>query len=193
MTLHLERSPSPNEDQDRVPGSSVQFSIPSFEELFEKHVSMVWRVLRAMGVNPHQIEDAAQDVFFVVHNKLNEFEGRSQLSTWIYGITLRVGHNYRRKLSRQPEQQELQDGDLMTRATPEQEAQDSQSSRLVVSFCEGLDDGMRDVFVLCFLEERRPVEVAELLGLKQQTVYSRVRILRAAFRETLEREQGTRE
>ena len=38
-----------------------------------------------------------QEVFVTVHRKLSEFEGRSKLRTWLYGICLRVASDYRRR------------------------------------------------------------------------------------------------
>src|SRR5690606_28463938 len=43
------------------------------------------------------LEDACQEVFLVVHRRLGEFEGRSSLRTWIYGIAARVAAATRRK------------------------------------------------------------------------------------------------
>jgi len=37
-----------------------------------------------------------QDVFIVVHRRLGEFEGRSKVTTWLYGICYRVAHDRRR-------------------------------------------------------------------------------------------------
>jgi DNA-directed RNA polymerase specialized sigma24 family protein len=46
---------------------------------------------------------------------------------------------------------------------------------------------LRDVFVLCLLEEQRVPEVAALLQLPENTVYSRIRLVREAFHAALAR------
>ncbi len=143
-----------------------------------------------MGVPSHQVEDAAQEVFLVVHDKLASFEGRSKLSTWIYAITYRVGANYRGKARRQPRLLALDDAQVSSSATPEQQLSRKEAAHLIDTFCHGLDDGMRDVFVLCLLEQQPMTEVAELLGLSKNTVYSRVRLLRQGLRAALERKHA---
>src|SRR4029079_14321884 len=70
---------------------------PTFEEVYAEHVAFVWRVLRAVGVSPHGIEDAAQDVFVIVHRRLPDFEGRSAITTWLFSITRKVAWKHRRK------------------------------------------------------------------------------------------------
>ena len=61
--------------------SPSEFRIP-----FDAHVAFVWRVLRRHGVPERELEDGCQEVFVVVHRKVAEFEGRSSVRTWIYGI-----------------------------------------------------------------------------------------------------------
>ena len=70
------------------------------EHVFVHHFDFVWRSLGRLGVPPEGIEDAAQDVFLVVHRRLADFEGRSSLTTWLYGIALRVARDHRRRQRR---------------------------------------------------------------------------------------------
>ena len=42
------------------------------------------------------LDDAVQDVWLVVHRKLAEFDGRSALSTWLFGICINVARSRRR-------------------------------------------------------------------------------------------------
>lgn len=158
-----------------------------FVRVFDEHLDRVWRALGAMGVPPHQVEDAAQEVFLIVHDKLASFEGRSKLSTWIYAITYRVGANYRNKARRQPKHLGLEAIEDSLGGDPEQNVASQEAARVVDAFSRTLDEGMRDVFVLCLLEEQPAVEVAELLGLSPNTVYSRVRLLRHGLRTWLHR------
>lgn len=58
-----------------------------FAEVYAQHFEMVWRSLRHLGVPAHQLDDAVQDVWLVMHRKLLEFGGRSALSTWLFGIS----------------------------------------------------------------------------------------------------------
>src|SRR3954452_12061548 len=76
--------------RERGPGPMV------FEEVYDVHFEFVWRSLRQLGVAEHDASDAAQDVFIVVHSKLAEFEGRSKMATWLFGICIRVAAGRRR-------------------------------------------------------------------------------------------------
>ena len=52
-----------------------------FDEVYQPHVNYIWRTLRAMGLSGAMLEDAAQDVFLVVHRKLAEFDERCAIKT----------------------------------------------------------------------------------------------------------------
>src|SRR5687767_11675524 len=68
-------------------------SVGSFEEIYDRHVDVVWRALRRFGVAESSIEDAVQEVFLVAFRKLETFEGKSAVSTWLYGIAAHVARN----------------------------------------------------------------------------------------------------
>jgi RNA polymerase sigma-70 factor (ECF subfamily) len=157
----------------------------AFRRLFEEHVRGVWRLLRGMGVEAAQVDDVAQEVFLIVHDKLGEFEGRSRLSTWIFSIAYRVGANARRKVRRAPQLVELEPSLAGRGATPEEASQRAELARDLDAFRSGLSEGMRDVFVLCFVEELSFREAAEVLGISINTVASRVRLLKTSLRATL--------
>jgi RNA polymerase sigma-70 factor (ECF subfamily) len=69
---------------------------------------------------------------------------------------------------------------------PEQQLLDKRAARLVQAFCDGLSEKLRDVFVLSLLEGQPAPVVGEILNLPEDTVYSRVRLVRAAFRKQLD-------
>ena len=119
------------------------------------------------------------------YRKLNSFERRSKLSTWLYAIAYRVGCNYRRRAKREPNQELLEEELEYAGLDPEQSLVDKQATQLVQRFCDGLSEKLRDVFVLCLLEGQPATEVAVLLGVPENTVYSRVHLVREAFRREL--------
>src|SRR5688500_1449956 len=72
----------------------------TLEAVYRDHFDYVWRLLVAFGVDESAREDAAHDVFIVVHNKLPDYDGSSAITTWLFGIVRRVAANARRRASR---------------------------------------------------------------------------------------------
>jgi len=161
----------------------------TFPAIFHECFPLVWRLLRTLGVYEPWLDDAAQEVFVIVYQKLPEFDGRVRITTWVHAIAYRVAANVRRRQGRERLKVELSDRDAPSLRTPEHEALSGESARFVQAFCAGLSEPMRDVFVLCFLEEWGQSEVAALLGVSPNTVSSRVRLLRSAYRVALDQRQ----
>ena len=78
-----------------------------FTAVYEEHFAFVWRSMRRLGVPDRLLDDAAQDVFIVVHRRLGEFEGRSTLKSWLFAIARRVAHDHRRRVGRKERTEEL--------------------------------------------------------------------------------------
>ncbi|MBL8971250.1 MAG: sigma-70 family RNA polymerase sigma factor, partial [Myxococcales bacterium] len=72
----------------------------AFDLAFREHYAFVHRTLCALGVDPGAVDDAAQEVFMVVHRRLADYDGRVPIRGWIFGITRRVAHDVRRSSQR---------------------------------------------------------------------------------------------
>ena len=62
----------------------------AFELLVREHQSVVMGLTQSLGLRGADQDDAAAEAFAAVYRALPRFEGRSQLSTWIYQIAYRV-------------------------------------------------------------------------------------------------------
>ena len=157
-------------------------------ELYEAHADMVWRSLRRLGVPISSLEDAVQDVFVVVHSRLAEFEQRSSVKTWIFGIVLRVASAHRRKRARRESEITSDDCELVgTSPDPQQAAQEAEAAAIVERILDEFEDDRRSVFVMLELEDFSAQQVAASLGISVNTVHSRLRLARRDFEAGLKR------
>jgi RNA polymerase sigma-70 factor (ECF subfamily) len=147
----------------------VSDAIPAFDEVYAAHVGFVWRVLRTLGVQDAQIEDAVQDVFVVVHRRLGEWQGRAAITTWLFAIARRVAGAHRRRAGRpgaavEPLSDELP-CDGSGGGDPFAEISRAQAAATVLAILEQLDDDKRIIFALVELEQLSVPEVARMLDL----------------------------
>lgn len=180
----MSRTPSlvlPMTDSDRAGklGSGVSgVEQRSFGTLFAEHAPHIWRAVRSLGVREADIEDVCQEVFVIVHRKLATFEGRSSLRTWIYGITLRVVADYRKKAHHVRERLVEQVPDLVSNAAQESTVAQRQAWHTLDRLLDSLSDEQRRVFVLFELEQLSMREIAGILACPLQTAYSRLEVAR---------------
>jgi RNA polymerase sigma-70 factor (ECF subfamily) len=142
-------------------------------------------------VSASALEDATQDVFIIVHRRSSDFRRDSSLRTWLYGIVRNVAANHRRGLRRKGTAEPLDARWPSDAPGPSEQAQEGEAATFVQRFLERVEPKKRDVFVLAVLEEFSIPEVAEVLAIPVNTAYTRLRLVRAEFREALQR-QGRR-
>jgi RNA polymerase sigma-70 factor, ECF subfamily len=185
----MSTSPSPLLD------SCATGSVRSFDkgallkELYSVHCAAVWRSLRRFGVPESCVEDAAQDVFLNVYRRLDTFEGRAAIGTWVYGIALRVARDYRRSKMRRDKREALavaqRAGQEPVEGPPEMLAR-REANRLLHEILSRLPDDQREVFVLAELEGLDVREVAQVVGLQLRTCQRRLKAARACFESRLD-------
>lgn len=147
---------------------------PAFAEVYEQHAAFVWRSLRRLGVRDADLEDVTQDVFVVVHRKLKDFDGRSTVKTWLFGICLRTASDHRRKAHVQREDiVEAVPETAQEPLAPEVVAR-RQARAVLDRILDGLDDEKRATFVLFELEQVPMAEVAAMTDVPLQTAYARL-------------------
>ena len=165
----------------------------SFRVLYEAHVDFVWRNLRRLGVYEADVEDRTQEVFVVAHRRFDQFEERGHgPRAWLFQIVLRVASDARRHRRRHPEDPD--GGDALGRAAVEAPQAEAMLRREALSrldaALETIEVGRRAGLVLHEIEEMTAPEIAQVLGIPLNTVYSRLRVARAELEEALGRSES---
>ena len=156
----------------------------TFQQVYRAHFRLVWRTLGRLGVREADLMDVTQNVFLVVHRQLSGFEGRAELTTWLFSICRLVAKDYLRSA---PIRREVvvDVRELARRAgpgdSPLQRLDTRELSRLLEAILSKMSERLRLVFVMFELEELSGEEIARLLDVPVGTVRSRLRLARAAF------------
>lgn len=180
---------------DRLPPNAVTESVDltDFAAIYREYFPLVWRMGRRLGIADSALDDVCQDVFVVVHRRLGDFEGRSSLKSWIYGILHNVALVHRRKVSRKgaKEHPTFEPDELRSPSgTPADEALRQERASLAQSILDELDEDKRVVLVLVELEGMSAPDVASALGLNVNTVSARLRAARKEFAQAVTRHRA---
>jgi RNA polymerase sigma-70 factor (ECF subfamily) len=167
--------------------SATPAPLPAFHEVYEQHFDFVWRSARRLGVPEASLDDVVQDVFVTVYRRLPDFEGRSQLKTWLFGILRNTVNDLRRSQRRKPTEALVSEPIDLSASGPQEAFAREQGARLLHAVLLELEDDLRDVFVLMELEQMSAPEAATALGINVNTVYSRLRAARRDFEAALKR------
>lgn len=164
--------------------------LTDFESVYETHASFVWRALRRLGVPEQDLADTLQEVFVVVYRRWADFEGRAQVTTWLYRIAFRIARDRRRRahVRREILEPSALEADRASTDMPDDCLQRRQDLALLDYALDCLSLEQRAVFTLFELEELSGEQIAAMLGVPVPTVYSRLRLARVVFQRALRRQ-----
>ena len=152
------------------------------QALFQAHYASIWRLLRRLGVPSGQLDDAAQEVFWVAARKLAAIEaGREH--AFLYGVALRIASNWLRRQQAAPRFGEWDEAHqaIALGPSPEEELAQRRARVLLDAVLERMPLELRTVFVLFELEGLPVKEIAELEDVPLGTASSRLRRAREEF------------
>jgi len=164
-----------------------------FASVYDSYVEFVYRSVRRLGVDSASVDDVVQEIFLVVHRRLGEFEGRSSIKTWVFGIALRVVRDHRRTIRRKRLGADARaDGAELDRLAdqglaPFEALARAEAAKLLEGLLDAMDDEKREVFVLAELEDMSVPEISEITGVNSNTIHSRLRAARRLFEEGVTR------
>jgi len=176
-----------NQQQSNPPKHEAQLDVAA---IYAQNAQFLWKNLARAGVADGDLPDALQEVLLVVHRRLDSFDGSSRLTTWLFGICVRVASTMRR--SRRRRREEVIDPNqrthhLVEANNPEEAALARDRTRRLGEALDRLEPDKRAVLVMFELEGLGCQEIADLLGVPKGTVFSRLSSARQTFLLALER------
>ena len=167
----------------------------AFAQLLETHQAKVYALTLRLVSSPEDAMDLTQETFFNAWRGLPGFHFESKFSTWLYRLAtnaaidflrrekLRRGLNVTPLWSGDDDQQVLDIPDR--RFTPQDELERKEFQEAVARGLDQLSDEHRQVLVLRELNGLSYAEIAQVLGIEEGTVKSRISRARLALRKVL--------
>jgi RNA polymerase sigma-70 factor, ECF subfamily len=157
----------------------------AMQVLFARHHVKVYRFVLRLVNNPTTAEDLISEVFLDVWRQASRFEARSQVSTWLLAIARFKALSALRK---RPEE-ELDDEKAAaiedTADDPEVTAQKKDKSEALRKCLAQLSPDHREIIDLVYYHEKSVEEVAEIVGIPEATVKTRMFYARKKLSELL--------
>src|SRR5262245_3434319 len=171
-----------------------------FEVLMRRHNPRVYRVARAILGSDSEVEDVMQEAYLSAYSHLGQFAGRSLFSTWLMRIAAHAAAARGRRTVRdlfaldaawrgasaggaRPAREEADRGAL----DPERQVLQGEVRALLEQALDALSPDSRAVFVLREVEGLDTAGTAEVLGVSEETVRTRLLRARGMLRRELSR------
>ena len=153
------------------------------------HYDFIWRSLRRLGVPNTDVDDCAQQVFWVAARKLDLITQGSERA-FLFSTALRVASDARRSRVRRrevPQEDDARDTTCDSGPHPDEVADRKRARELLDEVLAAMPLDLRTVFVLFELEEMATQDIATLLEIPTGTVASRLRRAREEFHKLVAR------
>ena len=155
-----------------------------FRAFYDRWFDDVLRWVRALGGNEADRDDIAQDVFLIVRQRFEDFDGANPAG-WLYQITRRKVRDSRRRawLRRVFTRDHVHELDTLScdREGPAGTLERKQKQRVLDTVLSKMNANRRAAFVLFEIEGLAGEEIARIQGISVNTVWWRVHTARKEF------------
>lgn len=172
----------------------------AFWLIMKRHNQRLYRVAHSVLGDNAEAEDVVEEAYLRAFAHLRDFRGEARLSTWLTRIVLNEALMRRRRRrmveSSMEALHDAADASILTPGSaravnPEAATALAEIRRLLEAAVDGLPESFRIVFVMRDIEEMSIEETALHLGLRPQTVSTRLHRARRLLREALQDKLAT--
>jgi RNA polymerase sigma-70 factor (ECF subfamily) len=172
----------------------------AFRSIMQSNNRRLYRIARGILRNDSEAEDVVQETYLRAFTHLESFRGGSSLATWLARIAMNEALGRLRRQRPSVDLDTLAPGVLEAQiipfplSAPSEDPEKSMAQREIQQVVEHaideLPDAFRIVFITRVIEGMNLEETAEILGLKPETVKTRLHRARAMLRDNVERKIG---
>lgn len=182
-------------DEERLIRRLQRRDEAAFVELVEQYQRRVFALVFRMLGDRAEAEDLAQEVFVTVFKSIDGFRGDAKLSTWIYRVATNHCKNRLKYLERRHHNRTRDIDDTLESeyapahgvpSRPDEIIAGRQLEAAIQQALAELDEDHRVVIVLRDLDQLPYCEIAEITGVAEGTVKSRLFRARAALKTLIE-------
>jgi RNA polymerase sigma-70 factor (ECF subfamily) len=157
----------------------------AMQVLFARHHVRVYRFVLRLVRDETAAEDLISEVFLDVWRQAGKFEGRAAVSTWLLAIARFKALSALRRKPEQELDEETAAAIEDTADTPEVALQKKDKSEVLRQCLNGLSAEHREIIDLVYYHEKSVEEVAEIVGIPEATVKTRMFYARKKLGELL--------
>ena len=148
-----------------------------FNEIYKEYAEMIYRFLLRMCHDEYLAEDLMQDTFLKAIEKINTFDMRCKLSTWLCQIAKNTYFDYLRKQQKQDDMQLQEETLTETEVSIEELLMSAEGVREIHKMIHGLSEPYKEVFLLRYYADLSYQEIGNMFN--KTEVWGRVTYLRS--------------
>jgi len=185
MSNSLSKSVHAQASDETLLGRTAQGDRKAIELLFRRHHGRVFRFLARLVENEAIAEELVSEVFIEVWRHAGDFEARSQAATWLLSIARHKALSALRRRSTDELDDDVLEFIEDPSDNPEVALQKTERSEILRDCLKQLSPAHREIIDLVYYHERTIDDVADIIGVPQNTVKTRMFYARKRIGELL--------
>lgn len=161
----------------------------ALDQLVKKYLPLIYRYVYRLVGNEEFAEELTQETFIRCWKNLNRFNLEKPFKPWLYRIARNCAFDHLRKKNilpftrlSEPELFKIENTES-SQATPEEVARQKENSEQVHTLLSRLSELENEILTLHYLEELTVPEISEIMKKPEETIRTRLRRARQAFRD----------
>ena len=151
-----------------------------FKSYVQENISLIMHLCRAYARDEESLKDLVQEVTLQLWRSHQSFKGNSQLSTWVYRVTLNVCLSHSKKVKKRVDTVPLEWG----ASTTEERDEEKEQIEKLYEGIKRLKEADRAI-VLLYLEDKSYKEMSEILGITVTNVGVKVNRLKDKLKQMI--------
>lgn len=162
----------------------------AFETLYRTHYPRLLGFATRVSGRPDLGEEAVNDTMMTVWRRAGSFEGRSSVSTWMFGIAYRIAARARGRMATRGARTAELDDEMPAEVTGTQQVEAAFERKAVLAALATLPDEQRVTAELAYYHGYTMAEIAEITDTPEGTVKTRLFHARAKLRKALAEDEA---
>lgn len=162
----------------------------AFIAAIDEHKRMIYKVVNTYCQNREDRKDVEQEIMIQLWNAFDTYNPQYKFSTWMYRIALNVAISFYRKEKQWAFKRDDYREESMIRIVDEEEdaAELDRNIALLRKFIDDLNE-LNKALMLLYLEERTYAEIADILGITETNVGTKINRLKRILQQEFQKEQ----
>ena len=155
----------------------------AFNELYSKYENLVYRACLKLIGNPEDASEVCEDVLLKIRRKIDQFEGRAKLKTWVFRIIRNTCSTKNKKLAIERERREVIEKGSYANMQEGRITEGLEDFELVYEALGCLDAGDKEILELRFFNDFTLQEIAEKIGMELSAAKNKLYRARDRFKK----------
>ncbi|TDQ08800.1 RNA polymerase sigma factor [Pedobacter metabolipauper] len=153
-----------------------------FIAVIDQHKGLIYKIANSYKKDGDDRKDLVQEIIFQLWRSFHSFNRQSQVSTWMYRVALNVSISSYRKDKREAARRLPFSENMLEFSAPEMQIETEQNLWLLQQFINELNR-LDKALMLLYLEDKNGKEMAEILGLSETNVRTRINRIKGKLKQ----------